>query len=1335
MKNTSHTDWGKRVLSLVLLFATLLSLFSIDAFADGWDGSGSAGDSNTEPATGSFSISWAGDPVYGYRFSIYDGNGDKLGHSIDIMCRKENTNLRRSYKDDKQSHIDIYRDYLAYGTASLGTLKTTHDDPSVYMYFDDTLSRTPTEVESWLTGEKAAWVATQCDVDSWGTATNYIVCEPIFSACLAGYHHAMTMAEYAVYQSSQYGWTAATLPKAGYENKYSWILRQLSASFGRHLYAELDYDVFETEPVPDYAFKIDSKDTPSILIGSSKRYNAAEDVLKYQMGMAVYTDRIPAYTLTIDPNGGSYKGNSSTTSISIIENAKMEVSDPIRQGYSFIGWSISNSNCSLSGKTYTQGEGDCTLTANWTPNRGIPYTVNHYKMNTSGSYPSTPTETESFTGTTGASVTPSVKSYTGFTSPAPQTVTIKADGSTVVNYYYSRNKYTVTLNKSTGISSVSGTGTYYYGASVTIDADVKPDYTWNNWTGTHSTATQRYTFSMPAYNVTDTANATSDSANYTVKHWLQDLDLDGYTLEDTDICAGTTGDSVTPSVNSYEGFTAPDTQTVTIKADGSTVVNYYYTRQSYTVTVNKGTGISSVSGAGTYLFGASVTIDATVSTGYDWSRWSGDYSTTTKKYTFSMPAENVTVKANASAGETEYTVKHWLEDLDQNGYTLKATQTLSGAAGEQVTPAVMSYTGFTAPDTQTVTIAADGSTVVNYYYERNSYTVTLRRGTGIRSVSGSGTYLYGESVTINATVSSGYSWCKWTGGISTTTKQYTFTMPARNVTATANATPNVYTITLDKQSGSGGTSKLYEKYGVKFYINTSTQTAVDSVTVPTRVGYTFGGYYRNTGGRGRQIINSDGDILVSSSYFTGNTTIYANWIPNPDTPYTVNHYRMDLNGNYPSSPYSTEHLTGTTDATLVLSQLANSYTGFSYSHGKVDGVTVTKTTIAPDGSRIIDLYYTRNRYTVTLNKGQGISSVSGSGTYYYGATVTIDATVASQYTWYRWTGTHNTYTQRYTFRMPAYDVTDTANAEPVLKLEPITPNASYRENTEVISAFQVVNPSVIPYTGAEDVTVTFTVKNSTTGEVIHTSTKDTVIIPDKEEGLLYVKWRVPASVSGNSVTVTATIRKGSTFWDAATFTNTVCDFLTGTTPDTDYEDGKPSGWGHKVQALNEPGTVSWEEWGYENGSFRKVSYSVTASITPVITPGTGETHWLENGQWHMRSGYGICAQVQANISANGVPVDAYTQVQYVQAVFPEFSYSQSARLMAVLSKFAGGWQFALTEYGNYHFTPVWFPDGRYAVTFAASDLWTPAGMIHATKSSAPIIIDGNMYDDWYVGKP
>lgn len=40
-------------------------------------------------------------------------------------------------------------------------------------------------------------------------------------------------------------------------------------------------------------------------------------------------------------------------------------------------------------------------------------------------------------------VKPSLKSYEGFTSPSVQTVTVKGDGSLIVDYYYTRNKYKI----------------------------------------------------------------------------------------------------------------------------------------------------------------------------------------------------------------------------------------------------------------------------------------------------------------------------------------------------------------------------------------------------------------------------------------------------------------------------------------------------------------------------------------------------------------------------------------------------------------------------------------------------------------------------------------------------------------------------------------------------------------------------------------------------------------------------------------------------------------------------------------------------------------------------
>ena len=84
------------------------------------------------------------------------------------------------------------------------------------------------------------------------------------------------------------------------------------------------------------------------------------------------------------------------------------------------------------------------------------YVVKHYKQKLDGTYPTEADDIDNLTGTTGASVSPAVKSYTGFTSPSVQTTTIKADGSTVVTYKYTRNKYLYRVFAASFILLISG---------------------------------------------------------------------------------------------------------------------------------------------------------------------------------------------------------------------------------------------------------------------------------------------------------------------------------------------------------------------------------------------------------------------------------------------------------------------------------------------------------------------------------------------------------------------------------------------------------------------------------------------------------------------------------------------------------------------------------------------------------------------------------------------------------------------------------------------------------------------------------------------------------------
>lgn len=70
------------------------------------------------------------------------------------------------------------------------------------------------------------------------------------------------------------------------------------------------------------------------------------------------------YTLTINPNGGTWNSTTSNSTAKQNYGTTKTIANPTRSGYRFTGWSKSGSG-SLSGTTFTYGAGNCTLTANW----------------------------------------------------------------------------------------------------------------------------------------------------------------------------------------------------------------------------------------------------------------------------------------------------------------------------------------------------------------------------------------------------------------------------------------------------------------------------------------------------------------------------------------------------------------------------------------------------------------------------------------------------------------------------------------------------------------------------------------------------------------------------------------------------------------------------------------------------------------------------------------------------------------------------------------------------------------------------------------------------------
>ena len=233
----------------------------------------------------------------------------------------------------------------------------------------------------------------------------------------------------------------------------------------------------------------------------------------------------------------------------------------------------------------------------------------------------------------------------------------------------------------------------------------------------------------------------------------------------------------------------------------------------------------------------------TFNTGYVFSKWidlnektnvstdrkatSDMVNDTTYAYERSMPAYNMTLTLTGVLDEAVYTVHHWKQKADgiastrdDKNYELVETETKKAQIGSKVTPAVKTYTGFDSPKTQTKEVTADGKMVIDYYYERHLYNVTLNAGTGIEKTTGGGSYRYGQSVTIDAAVKEGYHWLNWTGNYTggsggdqtVDTKKFTFTMPAGNVTMTANAEANRYTIHFDPNGGAGHIDDIETTY-------------------------------------------------------------------------------------------------------------------------------------------------------------------------------------------------------------------------------------------------------------------------------------------------------------------------------------------------------------------------------------------------------------------------------------------------------------------------------------------------------------------------------------------
>lgn len=647
-----------------------------------------------------------------------------------------------------------------------------------------------------------------------------------------------------------------------------------------------------------------------------------------------------------------------------IGTAVSEPTPPTKAGYTFSGW-YTNKELTQPYTFTTMPAENIYLYAKWIPNT-VSYRVEHYQEGLKGSNPEL-VDTDQLNGTTDTKVTPPVKNYSGFSAPTTKTVSIKGDGSTVVRYEYTRNSYKLTFKP--GYGSLSDiVSKVKFGSTITPPLMAREGYTFTGWDTTVATtmptndltytaqweknsynaefnvdgtkvseASKVYEFGAELYQPTPPIGykfsgwysdavcktpftqttipardiklfgkmVVRDDIAYKVEHYQEDLSGDGYTLKDTVSLTGITNAEVTAPPKSYEGFTF-DSEidgtilSGTVASDGSLVLKLYYERNSYQITYDLDTKGTPTSDTVDYRYGAPITPKTVpLLTGYTFSGWKTDAAYESDFVQETMPAENITLYGKyIPSGDTPYKVEHYLQNIADDDYPVEPedVENLAGTTDQSVTPSVLDYAGFTPPVTQTVTVEADGSTVVKYYYLRNSYTITFD---------------------INDEI-------------------------------------------IDRIADGAQLDKITMKYGANLGVEP------EAIAKAEGQGYDFAYWYVYD----PDVVAEGSNIIFDFETMPAkDVTLKIKWFPRGDTPYAVEHYFEDENGNYVLDAEKTEKLKGYTASPANPTPL----TIAGYTSPTKDG----DTPIHRRGTTVIKYEYPRTAYNITYQTFGGTGVTNG----------------------------------------------------------------------------------------------------------------------------------------------------------------------------------------------------------------------------------------------------------------------------------------------------------------------------------------------------------------------
>ena len=242
--------------------------------------------------------------------------------------------------------------------------------------------------------------------------------------------------------------------------------------------------------------------------------------------------------------------------------------------------------------------------------------------------------------------------------------------------------------------------------------------------------------------------------------------------------------------------------TFTVTGNRNLVANFQAQPQQYTINVsaNPSNG-GSVSGGGAYNQGQSCTVSATANSGYTFVNWTenGTQVSTNPNYTFTVTSSRNLVAHFTTQG---YVITAIADPTNgglvtgSGGYNYGETCTLTATPNTGYTFQRWTKNGTQVSTNPTYSFTVTESVTYTAHFNAQNYTVTVAANpNNAGSVSGGGSYTYGQTCTVTASANNGYAFTNWTenGSQVSTNASYSFTVTG-NRNLVASFAQNTHTI-------------------------------------------------------------------------------------------------------------------------------------------------------------------------------------------------------------------------------------------------------------------------------------------------------------------------------------------------------------------------------------------------------------------------------------------------------------------------------------------------------------------------------------------------------------